>query len=241
MMEYRISQTEISRRKKAFLALCVSILLGTASGSVIYKFPILIGGYLVVICILLLIGLFSSSFLKKISDTKIQLSDQEILREIGPFSEKYPIAKVKRIEIKWTTRKIIREIYIRFQGGRNIAITAIDSFEKFKNSLLELVKTQVIVKEKHEQLDFDHWLFYPILGLFIGNLSVLGLKSLISIDLQQIKIGEMFFLAFLFIFSLYFFITTSISKRSGSQTKFQDYLTGGIMIFFVILFLALMF
>lgn len=240
-MEYRISHTEISRRKKAFLALSISILLGTVSGSIAYKFTISIGGYFVVTCILLLIGLFSSSFFKKISDMKIQLSDQEILRETGSFSEKYPLDKVKRIEIKWTTRKIIREIYIWFQDDKNIAITAIDSFEKFKNSLLELANPQVIVKEKHEGLDFDHWLFYPILGLLIGNLSVLGLKSLISIDLQQIKIGEMFFLAFLFVFSLYFFITTPISKRSGSQTKFQDYLTGGIMIFFVILFLALIF
>jgi len=69
------------------------------------------------------------------------------------------------VTVKWTTNHTVREIYIWLDGGRSIFITALDCFEDFTHELIGKLDKKVNIEEINELIDFDHPLFYSILGL----------------------------------------------------------------------------
>lgn len=238
-MNYRISPIEIKRRKKAYATLSTSIMVGLFLASVVFTFPINIGGYLLTATILLLMGLFSFKFLNKLSQTKIKLSNQLLERVDKKHSYKYSLNKIKRLKIKWTTNKTIREIYIHLNNGKSIAISAVNQFEDFKNNLLSKVNKNTKIKETHEPLDYDHPLFYSILGLPISAAAILILKFAPSLSYKYIKIGEIIFSVYLLILGTYFIIEKPILKSLDKKIAISDYVMGISMIGlgFVILFI----
>jgi len=127
-MDYIISQAEISRRKKAYTTLSISILLGLLLTSILFSIPIAIGVYLLVVGILMSLGLFSFVFFHKLSKTTIKLSSQALKRISNGTVEEYPLARIKRIRIKRTTSNNIREVAIWLDGRESIFISALDAF-----------------------------------------------------------------------------------------------------------------
>mgnify|MGYP003392877327 CR=1 FL=1 len=228
-MEYVISKKEIVRRKAAYLALCVSLMIGVFSGSLIFNLSISTLGYTSIAVALFLIGLFSFDFFRKILKIRIEILPQSLRRINGNSTEEYALSKINRVVIKWTANKTIREIYIWLSDGKSIFITALDGFERFKDELIGKLK-DASVKEKHELIDFDHPLFYPILGLLTGGISVFLFKMMINLDYQQIRKGAFLFFGYLILFGMYFIIFKPISKRSGNKTHFYDYILGSLFI-----------
>lgn len=238
-MEYRISSGEIARRERAYLTLSTSIMVGLVLASLILKFPMAIGGYLLVITILLIIGLFSRRFFHNLQKVKIILSSSSLVRMIGTTTEEYSLANVQRVIIKWTTRQTIREIYMRWRDGRRVFVTALDRGTEFKSELLGKLDSRVVVTETHEPLDFDHPLFYSLLGLPISGVGVLVLQAVLSMNYQQGRVLSIASSVFLIIFGLYFLAVRPLSQRSGPRTVAGDYILAAFMIGSGIIFLGL--
>jgi len=230
MMKYKISQTEITRRKKAYATLSLSLIVGLILASIILSFPVSIGGYLLTITVIFLIGAFSFRFFRNLSQTKINLSNQSLERIVNGVPEEYLLNNINRIKVKWTTDGTIREVYVWLSNGKSVYISALDHFEEFKKDLLGKLDKGVKIEEIHEPLDFDHPLFYSILGLPVSTIGVLVFKLIPSLNYQHIKIGVIAFFIYLLVFGIYFIAAKPISKRSGNKTVVSDYITGVLMI-----------
>jgi hypothetical protein len=230
MMEYTISQTEITRRRKAYITLSMSIVVGLVIASILFNFPVAIGGYALVITALFLLGTFSFGFFRTLLKTKIILSKMSLERIVNGFLEKYALRDIDHVTVKWTTNSTIREIYIYLRDGRSIFISALEQFEEFKEVLVRNLDAGVMIKEIHEPLDFDHPLFYTLLGFPISIAGVFVFTSIPLIGYQQTRIGVSLFVVFLCIFGTYFIIAKPISKRSGNTTVVSDYGLGFLMI-----------
>jgi hypothetical protein len=232
-MEYKISQVEIKRRKKAYLTLSLSLIVGLVLSSLIFNYPITLLVYFVYLVTILLLGCFSFNFFHKLLQTKILLSNSLLTRISNKVPEEYPLCDIRRVKIKWTTNNTIREIYIWLKNSNSVYITALDKFEDFKKELItKLTKNNITIpiEEIHEPMDFDHPLFYSILGLPISALGVYFFKIASSIDYNYLKIGSITFAVYLVALGLYFIASKPISKRSGNKTIASDYIMGIFMI-----------
>ncbi len=229
-MVYKISPVEITRRKKAYLTLSASLMAGLILASTILSFPISFGGYLLTLAAIFLIGASSLSFFRDLSKIELHLSGQSLTRVIGGVSEQYPLAKIKHVKIKWTTRHTVREINLWLDGQKGLSATALNHFEEFRNDLLDKLDKNILVKEIHEPLDFDHPLFYSILGLPISFIGLLVFKSISVLDYRHLKIGFIALSAYLFSLGVYFFATQPLSKASGNRTVTSDFIAGALMI-----------
>jgi hypothetical protein len=185
---------------------------------------------LLVTVIIFLVGAFSFRFLRNLSQAKISLSGKSLKRELNGVSEEYLFRNINHVKIKWTTNKTIREMYIWLNDGKDVFVSALDNFEQFKDNLLANLNKDAVVENVHEPLDFDHTLFYSILGLPISTLGVLIFKFVPNLDYRYIKIGEEIFSAFLFMFGIYFIITKPLSKRYGNKATVSDIIVGALMI-----------
>lgn len=229
-MEYKTSAVEIKRRKTAYFALAISIVIGTFLSSKMYSVSLptfLYGSELIA---LTLLGALSFFFFKKISRMNITLSANALWRTAGTHQEKYLFSQIEKIYIKWTTRHTLREVYIWMTDGRSVFLTGLQNFKQLRQELLSKVDRKAEVHEWREPLDFDSQLFYPLLGLLISNMSVLSFKKIIQLNPRQLRLGLVAFAGYLFIFSGYFFLVAPISKRSGNHTKIQDVITGIVML-----------
>lgn len=240
-MEYTISQSELVRRKIAYSTLSISLMAGLLFASILLKFPVPVGGYLIVLTVILLLGLYSFKFLHTLSQTKIYLSNQILERKVHGSSEKYLIGEISHVQIKWTTHDTIREIYIWLQNDKSIFISALNHFEEFKNDLVDKLDTHVIVKETREPLDFDHPIFYAVLGLPISTAGVFMYTLILTWNYQRIKIVILAFFVYLLLLGIYFIAAKPISNRYGNKTIVTDYITGVTMISFGILLIFIFF
>ncbi len=239
MMDYRISQTEIARRKRAYLTLSTSILVGLALASIIFHFPVSIGGYVLTITVIVLLGAFSFRSFHTLSQTKITLSNQALKRIVNGVSEEYILGNINRVKVKWTTNITIREVYIWLSNGTSVYISALDRFEAFKKDLFGKLDEDVTTEEIHEPIDFDHPLFYSLLGLPISTIGVLFFKVVPFLSNQYIKIGVIIFFVYLLVFGIYFIFTKPLSKEYGNKTVTSDYIMGFLMICSAIVILFL--
>lgn len=229
-MTYAISQTEIQRRKKAYTTLSLSILVGLAASSIVFGFPIHIASYLVVLATLFSLGLFSFTFLHHLSAVKITISDTSLQREIDGVFQEFSLDAIRQVETKWTTNNTIRAMYIVFEDKKRVVLSAVHPFKSFKKDLLKRLNKNVVIKERHEPLDFDHPLFYSLLGLPISAIGVLLVKIAPLLTYQHLKIGGMAFVIYLLSFGSYFVGAKPLSRELGRKATGSDYAMGGLMI-----------
>jgi hypothetical protein len=240
-VEYLISKAEINRRKKAYATLSTSLMTGLILASAIFNVHIHIGGYLLVVTIIFLVGAFSFKSFRNLSRTEINLSSQSLERIVNGVSEEYLLSNINHIKVKRTTNNTIREVYIWLSNGRSIYISALDHFEEFKKNLLGKLDKGVKIEETREHLDFDHPLFYFLLGLPISTIGVLIIKSIPSLNYQYIKIGIIAISVYLLVFGIYFIAGKPLSRRYGIKTMASDYIIGILMIFSSLIILFLFF
>lgn len=208
----------------------MSLLSGLFLFSVIFKLPISPAGYLSVFTALFMLGAFSFSFFRNLSQVRIILSNQLLKRETGKISEEYPLNKINRVKVKWTTNKTIREIYIWLNNGQSIFISALERPEQFKKDFLRKLSKDVIIKEIHEPLNFDHPLFYSLLGFPVSGVGVLMIKSISSLNYLHFKIAMIAFIAYLLSLGSYFLFSKPLSKEYDTKKTTFDYIVGILMI-----------
>jgi len=229
-MEYKISRKEMSRRKRAYLTLCVSLLCGLFLSATIFKFHIPTSDYLLVVFALFGLGAFAFRLLRNLSRAKIILTKELLKREVEGVAEHYKLSQINKVKVKWTTNKTIREMYIWLNGGKSIFISALDHPEKFMNDLLQRLRKNVVVSYVHEPLDFDHPLFYSLLGLPISGVGVLTIKLISDLKYQSLRIVLIVFGLYLISLGSYFLIAKPLAKRYDGKKIIYDYLVGILMI-----------
>lgn len=239
-MNFIVSKNELNRRKKAFIVLLVSLLIGIVLFSNILVFPIYPIGYISIIIVFFVLCVITFRFLSSLSQMKIRITGQEIERVKGNTTEKYLLSEIESLKIQRRTNGTIRELYIVFRNHRYLYINAFENdFENLKNVITGKLNQNTKVKEIREPLDFDHALFYPILGLLISFISIFGFKQILVLDYFGIKIIFLFFCAYTFSLAIYFLLKKPISTRSGKNQTIVDYIFGIVMIVMSLLILII--
>ncbi len=239
-MNFIISKKELNRRKEAFTVLLLSLLAGIVLFSNILVFPISSIGYISIIMVFLVLYVATFQYLSSLSQMKICITDEEIERAREDTTEKYLLSEIKSLKIKRRTNGVIREIYIVFHNHKHLYINGFeDEFENLKNMVISKLNKNAIIKEFYEPLDFDHVLFYPILGLLISFISIFSFKYILTLDYFGNRVLILFFSAFIFSLAIYFLLKKPISARSGENQTIIDYIFGVVMIMMSLLILTL--
>lgn len=214
-MEYSISNKEIIRRKRAFLALSIFLIIGLFLAAKIFKVHVFTWIYIIYFLVLVISNLWIKIFFKLFLMTEVYISKKILERRKNNISEKFNIDDIYKIKIKKNSNGGIREIYIYLRNGKNIFLNGINDFEKFVDELLNSVDKKTIIKIIREPIDFDSIFFYPVLGLILSFGTVYLLKWLTDLDYQSIKIFLYLTLIYIFGLGIYFVVSNPIGKRYG--------------------------
>jgi hypothetical protein len=235
-MEFTVSKVELNRRKKAFATLLVSLAIGIFLFSKLFNFSVAPVGFLFVGVVFIIIDVITFQFLSSLSRMKIRILDQEIERQKGTDIEEYQISEIGSLKIKRRTNGVIREIYISFRNHKRLYLNAFEEqFETLKDALVGKLNNKILVKEIREPLNFDHFLFYPILGLLISCASIFIFKQILKADYSVIRTFLLFFSAYTFCLAIYFISKKPISVGSGRDQIVADYIFGIGLVFISVL------
>lgn len=239
-MEFSISKNEITRRKKAFATLLSSIIVGLFLGSFLFSYPISIYGYLLVIAAFFFLITITLIFFNSISRLKIYIFEEGIKKVNDKLSESFLFSDIKNIKVKRRTNGIIREIYIFFKNQNSLVITAFEEdFEEIRNLLISKVNSSTSIKEIKEPIDFDHPIFYLLLGLPISFIGIFFIKIVTTLDYFKLKYILFALSVYVFAIGLYFIIKKPMSIRIGKKQAIADYIFGliialsGVFIFLI--------
>lgn len=242
--EFSVSKSEVTRRTNAYTALIISFFLNFVLLNYIFikeiqtaKSAIIII-YSVLSLLLILSRISLTKFFKSFLKTKITFTDSELKRKTVKQNEVYLFKDIKKILIKNTTRKTIRSITITLKSNQKITLNGMDDFDKLKDNLLNGIDDKVEVKTITEPMDFDHWLFYPVLGFLIATLFVSGVKSALLLSTNNLKTVYDIFSIYLLILGTYFLIAKPLKRAYGNKSEMSDYIFAfGMIIAGVIIFL----
>jgi len=229
-MKYTISKKEMSRRIKAFSTLSASLTAGVILASFVLQFPVSVIAYFCIVFVFVLIVALLFKLFDSLSRVTVILSDKRLERINGGKSENYIIADIKEIRIKRTKSNIIREIHISFLDGKGIFISALEEFEDFISELTSRLGKDVVIKKIREPIDFDHPLFYSILGFPISFACIFLFKIIARADFFKMKSIIFVFSIYLFAAGIYFPFKKPISERYGKKSYPVDYIVGLFMV-----------
>ena len=229
-MEFTVTNKEIIRRKIAYVALVISLFVGLLLFSKLLNIRLISSLYLSFIAAFFLLGVLSFRFLNLLRTIKIRLSDQEIERLSGKLSERFLLSEVERISIKRRSSGAVREIHIFFRNHKHLYLSAFEQdFEDLTSFLVDKVDSGIPIREKYEPLNFDHFLFYPILGLTISFCFVCFLRGIIYSDYNVLKYYELGISALACSIAVFFAWWKPIARRSGEKNVATDYIIAIIM------------
>ncbi len=228
--KFEISHKEINRREIAYASLLISLTIGMFFWELLFDLQVLFPGTVIVGLLLLLTWLYFHSFFKSIKDIKVRISDKYLQRFEHSIWVKYPLEDIIKINIKHTTRKTIREVAVFTREGKNIFINGLEEFDKFTKELCASAGKEVEIKEITEPFDFDHTLFYPVLGILLSFIGISFFKLVINFNSQNIKLLFVIFSIYLVGLGGYFLYTRPISKSYGKNRMVADWVWATILI-----------
>lgn len=238
--EYSTSISEMNRRKKAFMNLSISLFISISVSffSFFHSYLQTALPFMVIIALFLLIAvLLFNRFLERSKSIKINISDQKIEKNWFDKKDIYDFESITSVKIKRTTVNLIREIRLAISGARPFYVNGLDRFEEFRNCLQLLTGKDVKFYETKEPIDYDHPLFYVLLGTSVGILSILFLKVLFIYS-NYIWLFQLTISCLVSVFGIYWLFSKPLTGRYGQNKKNTDNLTGTL---FIIIGLALMF
>lgn len=230
-MDFSVSIKELARRKKAFLVLLTTIFIGILFTSILLKYNINIKNCLFIGILFCLFYFLTFLFFISISKIKLRIDDEKIEKINNKNIQIIKFSEISKIKVKRRKNRIIREIYISLRNKKNIVLTAFEKdFENIFAILKKKSNASVSIVEVKEFINFDHFLFYPILGLLIGFLSIGFFKTITIISFSESKIILQIFSIYTLIISLYFVIKKPISTIEARKNgEIADYIMGIIL------------
>lgn len=229
-MEFLTSKTELKRRKIAYLTLLVSLTFGLVLSSWLLDYSVSSVAYSFLAVMFFLIGVSSFLTLNSMVGARLVVRDDEIERIGKNGVEKYSFANLKSIAVKRRTNGIIRELVLVFDDGSFALNSFEEDFEKIFSLVTKKVGNKIVVKTTTEPIDYDHPLFYSVLGLPIGFICVWGLKTVENLNTRNSFLLSLLFSIYLIALGLYFIFAKPLATGYGRKQKASDFLYGGIMI-----------
>jgi hypothetical protein len=220
--KFGISRKEINRREIAYASLLIFLIVGIFICEILFKLQVLFPGTVIIGILLFISWLYFHIFFKSIIDNKVCIFDKCLYRFENDAWTKYSLEDIKRINIKHTTRNTIREVAVFPKEGQSIFINGLEDFDKFTKELCASVGKEVEIREITEPLDFDHLLFYPILGTLLSFTGVGFLRLMINFDSQTMKLLLGIFSVYLISLGIYFLYSRPISKSYGKNRSSTD-------------------
>ena len=224
--EYITSIDELIRRKKAFIALEISMFLSIIifSFNIVTSYPVLSILALSILAVLMIMFWFlTNRILNKQSHIKVRISGNKIEKEFKNLNEEYLLSSIQSIRIKRTSKGLIREIKFNMIRANPLFINGIEDFEDFNNDLLSKIPNIEMIKFK-EPIDLDHLLFYPILGTIIVTVTSIALKLLTLFNEATLKYLRFSLACFIILLGIYFISKKPVKGRYGDKNKIADYI-----------------
>ena len=215
---------------KAFSTLSASLTAGVILASFVLRFPVSVIAYFCIVFVFFLLVVLLFKLFDSLSRVTVILSDKQLERIYGGKSENYIIADIKEISIKRTKKNMIREIHISFPDGKGIFISALEEFEDFISELTSSLGKDVVIKRIREPIDFDHPLFYSVLGFPISFACIFLFKIITRADFFKMKVIIFIFSVYLFSVGIYFLFKKPVSQRYGNKNYPADYIVGLFMV-----------
>lgn len=174
-MTFSISRHELNRRIKAFTALSLTWLLVQLFITVtLPPEPQLISGVytasmaLVLLVIWLAVAYF---FCNRYGRTRVVVSADKIERVTPKTTYTYPLTDVTAVHTVMTTRGLIRQISFVTSQGNRFNFDGLTRFEQFRQQIQRNCP-DATYRITTEPLDYDHVLFYPVLGVLLGLFAI---------------------------------------------------------------------
>lgn len=230
---FRISQSEIKRRKKAYLTLFSSLFLGFAfTTSVLDSIDFSSGLVLLTAFAVMfgLLGFLAFASFRAFAKMVVSLNSQILERITDKTREICLLTGIESIFVKRTSYGNIREMRITQKNGVSFFVNALQDFEMFYEKLKDYVGAEVEVKSFSELINYDHGFFYVFFGLLIGFSTPLLMSVLISLDAEDVWFVFYAVSLFLVVLGVIFVMTKPFSKRYGNHKRSADFLFGAAVI-----------
>ncbi|MFA4995575.1 MAG: hypothetical protein WC536_00280 [Patescibacteria group bacterium] len=158
-------------------------------------------------------------------DRKIILSDEKLEKITSDSKEVLFIRDINKLAVVVTKEKNIREVRV-FSVGRTTVLDGYEDLKGFASNIIEVCDGKP-VKKIYEPLSFDSPIFYPILGIIIGSLSLFFIKEISLLNFYQNLIWLKYGVAlYVFAMGLFFFIDNPIARRYGKKSLKTDLIWG---------------
>jgi len=232
-MEYAVSRREIKRRIYAYLRLSISLITCTAVMFLLFPLAdttimtLIIGLLIFFLGLLLAVTLRSFQSLRFI---KVVVHDDHLERIEDNKFKKIFYKGIVAVSSTWGTRNQVREIRILTKSGKSYIFNGLERQEQLYKKLKAKLSSNAKVHEGHEPIDYDHPLFYVILGLALGVFATILFHLVFGVHGIQIDMLLIFFGIYNIPIAVYFARKFPISKRYGNSTKVLDYTFGALLL-----------
>lgn len=237
--EYNTSISEMNRRKKAFMTLSISLFISISVSffSFFHSYLQTVLPFMTIIALFLLIAVLSfNRFLERSKSIKINISEKKIEKKWFNKNDIYDLKSINSVKIKRNTANLIREIRFAISGARPFYVNGLDRFEELNNCLQLVIDKDIKINEVKEPIDYDHPLFYVLLGTSVGILSILFLRVLFIYS-NYMWLFQLTISCLVIIFGIYWLFSKPINGRYGQNKKNTDNVMGTL---FIIIGIALM-
>lgn len=229
LTEYTLSTREIERRTHAFTRLLLSFALGvilTSPDMLLALRWMAMPALILLTIILMLVRQVSMKFSHKYARMKLSLSSQGLERAETSAQEQFEFQDISAIQIKRTVTGAIREIMLKRHTGQRVYVNAVRDFEHFKDDLISRTRPDTVVHEFRERIDYDHPLFYIVLGGIVGVITTLALRLMTSLALHQIQTLNAGIALYVAAMGVYWLFSNPIVNRYGNKFRKSDLMWG---------------
>jgi hypothetical protein len=228
---YSMSPVEMDRRLRAYTTFVVSLLSGIALSSIDYLRSAPVIWLTCVAGLALAVALsrlgFARSF-KSYSLVELRLDDSCIERSRGTSSEKYALADIVGLRIVRTARQSIREITARLSDGRRLSMNGVEGFERLEQELRSRIPANAAITGAREPIDYDHPLFYVVLGALVGLTFTLAVRAMSTLGESGMRWTTLGIACYSIVMGACFLFARPISQRYGPKSRFSDFLIGSL-------------
>jgi hypothetical protein len=238
-LEYRISPTEISRRKGAFSSLMLAVMIGLIVSSLdflVSQIPLSLILTLVVSVLLFGASVLNIRWQNNFARKRILVDDQAIKKIGEQFEETYFYKDIRRITVKRMVKGYIRQIKLSLNSGRSTTINGLgpDDFENLNKTLTGYC-SNALVKSMKEPIAFDHPLFYPIFGLVISSLFTVFIRLVVGLNETNLKIVYIIILSYIAIVGIAIFLMRPYYNLHGRKGRKTDIIMGAMFLLIAVI------
>ncbi|MFA5106695.1 MAG: hypothetical protein WC497_00010 [Patescibacteria group bacterium] len=225
---YKTSVAEIRRRKKASLVLVASLMAGyiLAGGVIRIMSPreVFVSA-LAIGCVMLVLRALALMPFTRLAKRVVLVTDEYLKIDSTVCWYK----DMARVSVRETSRDTVRDVHIVLKDRRNVVVDALDNFPGFLHGLSAQIDEKNITTSR-EPLDYDHFVFYPIVGLVTGALVTGVIEYVQKRGGSAVTVIAIISVVFLFVLGVYFIAARPLSMRYAGRTRLAEIICGSASI-----------